>query len=66
MSIVMQFTICNKCGHVYKFYPEGMKVFCPKCMAMGPGDEIGIDPVALKIKSLVIKSKSKKNKNKEL
>ncbi len=65
MSIVMQFTVCNNCGHVYKFYPEKMKIFCPKCMTMGPGDEIGIDPIALKLKGLAIKSKLKKNKDNE-
>ncbi len=65
MSLMMEYTICDSCGHVYKFYPGDPKIFCPKCMAKGPGNETGPDAFSLKLKSLAVKNRIRKEKKKK-
>ena len=59
MSITIMFTKCDNCGYVYKFYPEGMKIYCPKCLHTGPGEKCSDKKSQLILTDFFVKKKDK-------
>ncbi len=63
MSIRMMKMKCKQCGKIYTFYPEGLKLFCPKCGAKGgPDDVVESEGLVTRIIEGIEETKEKRKK----